>query len=327
MRRRYSIRSATVIIFRPWRSQYGTRSGTRAIVPSSFMISQIDARRDQARQPCEVDRRLGLAGAAEDAAVAGAQREDVAGLDEVGGEESGSIATWIVCARSAAEMPVVTPSRASIETVKAVPRRASLRCVIGGRPSSSQRSSVRQRQIEAARVRRHEVDDLGRRELGGDDEVALVLAVGVVDDDDEPAVADVLDRRLDRGERASSRGSRSRLQPSAEQALDVLREHVDLEVDRVAGRERAERGDGERVRDERDREAVLVEAGDRERDAVDCDRALLDAVAEQPGRSARPRRGGRRPPARRSGRGRARRRGPAGRGRRAARRPGARARR
>jgi len=33
----------------------------------------------------------------------------------------GSIATWIVRDRSWAEMPVVTPSRASIETVKAVP--------------------------------------------------------------------------------------------------------------------------------------------------------------------------------------------------------------
>ena len=32
-----------------------------------------------------------------------------------------SMATWMVRARSWAEMPVVTPSRASIETVKAVP--------------------------------------------------------------------------------------------------------------------------------------------------------------------------------------------------------------
>ena len=31
------------------------------------------------------------------------------------------MATWMVRARSAAEMPVVTPSRASIDTVKAVP--------------------------------------------------------------------------------------------------------------------------------------------------------------------------------------------------------------
>ena len=33
------------------------------------------------------------------------------------------MATWMVWARSAAEMPVVTPSRASMETVKAVPKR------------------------------------------------------------------------------------------------------------------------------------------------------------------------------------------------------------
>ena len=63
------------------------------------------------------------------------------------GVDAGSIATWIVCARSAAEIPVVTPSRASTETVNAVPRRASFRWVMGGRPSCSQRSPVRQRQI------------------------------------------------------------------------------------------------------------------------------------------------------------------------------------
>ena len=36
------------------------------------------------------------------------------------GADSGSTATWIVRARSAAEMPVVIPSRASTETVNAV---------------------------------------------------------------------------------------------------------------------------------------------------------------------------------------------------------------
>jgi hypothetical protein len=59
----------------------------------------------------------------------------------------GSIATWIVRDRSGAEMPVVTPSRASTETVKAVPYGVSFRSVIWRRPSSSQRSWVRHRQI------------------------------------------------------------------------------------------------------------------------------------------------------------------------------------
>ena len=53
----------------------------------------------------------------------------------------GSIATWIVWARSAAEMPVETPSRASIETVNAVPNGVSFWSVIWRRPSSSQRSA------------------------------------------------------------------------------------------------------------------------------------------------------------------------------------------
>ncbi len=53
---------------------------------------------------------------------------------------------------------------------------------------------------EAARVRDHEVDGLRRRELRGDREIALVLAILVVDDDDELAGTDVLDRLLDRRE-------------------------------------------------------------------------------------------------------------------------------
>ncbi len=44
-------------------------------------------------------------------------------------------------------MPVEIPSRASIETVNAVPCGVSLCSVIMRRPSSSQRSPVRQRQM------------------------------------------------------------------------------------------------------------------------------------------------------------------------------------
>src|SRR6185436_7937446 len=55
---------------------------------------------------------------------------------------------------------------------------------------------------QAARLLRHEVDRLRRRELRRDREVAFVLAVGRVYDDDELALTDVLDRLLDRGESA-----------------------------------------------------------------------------------------------------------------------------
>ena len=48
------------------------------------------------------------------------------------GRVEGSMATWMVRARSAAEMPVVTPWRASIETVNAVPMGARFSLVIMG---------------------------------------------------------------------------------------------------------------------------------------------------------------------------------------------------
>src|SRR5439155_8244521 len=60
------------------------------------------------------------------------------------------------------------------------------------------------------------------------------------------------------------------------------------EVAGVAGSQGPERRRLERVGHEGDREAVLVEPGDRQRDAVDGDRALLDAVAEELGRRVDP---------------------------------------
>ncbi len=54
------------------------------------------------------------------------------------GEES----SRTVRARSAAEMPVSTPSRASTETVYAVPLRSSLTWVIGGSLRRSSSSPV-----------------------------------------------------------------------------------------------------------------------------------------------------------------------------------------
>ena len=57
--------------------------GSRAIVPSSFMISQ---RTPMGRQPAsvrQVHRRLGVAGALEHAAGPRAQRKHVARLDQI----------------------------------------------------------------------------------------------------------------------------------------------------------------------------------------------------------------------------------------------------
>ena len=115
----------------------------------------------------------------------------------------------MVWLRSAAEIPVVTPSRASTLTGE---RGAERRLVVVGHRAQAELVGALLGEAEAdqpARVGRHEVDRVGRRELRGDRQVAFVLAVGIVDDDDEPALADVLDRLLDRRERAWSRPCRT----------------------------------------------------------------------------------------------------------------------
>ena len=168
----------------------GDQVGRRAIVPSSFMISQITPAGFRPGQPREIDRRLGVAGAHQHAAVARHQREDVAGRDDVAAAlATGSIATAMVRARSAAEMPVVTPSRASIETVKAV-LHGACRCsaAISGRPSccDALARSAPGRSGRAPCLAMKLIAS-GVAHLRRNDEVALVLAILVVDQDEHPA--------------------------------------------------------------------------------------------------------------------------------------------
>jgi hypothetical protein len=103
---------------------------------------------------------------------------------------SGLIARAIVSARSAAEIPVETPSRASMETVNAVWWRVQAH--------------------QAARVADHEVHRLGRRELRGDDEIALVFAVLVIDEDEHPPCPRLGDEVLGRGD-VFAQGARQKL--------------------------------------------------------------------------------------------------------------------
>ena len=117
--RRYAIRSAIEISGRPC-SSAKTRSSAAA--PSRRRRSADDlaerAGRAQAGQPGQVDGGLGVAGPPQHAAVAGAQREDVAGPGEVVGDgrrigEQTRIVVRAVGGRDAG----ATPSRASTETV------------------------------------------------------------------------------------------------------------------------------------------------------------------------------------------------------------------
>ena len=136
-----------MIIFRPWRLQYSTRSPTRAIVPSSFMTSQMTPAglRPASRARSTAASVWPMRSRTPPARLLSGKMWP--GWTRSRGEASGSIATWIVRARSCAEMPVVTPSRASIETVNGVSNGDSFFAAMRSRPSSSQRCGVRLRQI------------------------------------------------------------------------------------------------------------------------------------------------------------------------------------
>jgi hypothetical protein len=85
------------------------------------------------------------------------------------------------------EMPVVVRSRASIDTHIAVSRRDELSLTSSGISSWSSRSGRHRQADQPAAVTRHEVDRLRRDLRGGHRQVALVLAILVVDDHDHPA--------------------------------------------------------------------------------------------------------------------------------------------
>ncbi len=136
-----------VPIFRPCSRANSTRSGRRAMVPSSFMISQMT----------EAGVRPASAARSQPASVWPARISTPPGCAISGKMWPGwtrssawalrATATCTVRARSAAEMPVVTPSAASMETVKLVPCGVPLRVTINGRSSWRQRSAVSVRQI------------------------------------------------------------------------------------------------------------------------------------------------------------------------------------
>ena len=152
-----------------------------------------DAAGFESGQARQIDGGFGLPGANQHAAFARAQRKHVAGTRQIARAAAGAIAVRMVCARSAAEIPVVTPSAASIDSQNAVPKRDVFMGEISGRCSASQRSGASARQISPRPCVGHEVDRLGRDELGGHGEVAFVFAVFVVDHDQHAAGAEFLD--------------------------------------------------------------------------------------------------------------------------------------
>src|SRR6266498_2423778 len=195
----------------------------------------------------------------------------------------GSIATWIVTERSWAEMPVVTPSRASIETVKAVWSGVSLFSAIWRRPSSSQRSSVRQRQMSPRACVAMKLIASGVANCA-----AIVRspsfsrsAASTTTTNLPCRMSSIASSMVANALRSCTCITSNRIR--VQKPLDVLRQDVDLQVGPVTGLQAAQRRHLERVLDQRDREPTLIEGSDRERDALHRDRSLLDEVPEEVG--------------------------------------------
>ncbi len=133
VRLRWWMRSAIAPILRPCVRAKSIRSGSRAMVPSAFMISHSTAAgvspassaRSQHASVCPA-----RASTPPGCAISG---NTWPGCTMSDGFAPGAAATRIVCARSCAEMPVDTPCAASIETVKLVPCTERFCATIGAR--------------------------------------------------------------------------------------------------------------------------------------------------------------------------------------------------
>ena len=153
---------------------------------------------------------------------------------------------------------------------------------------------------EALAVGGHEVDVLGGGELRRADEVALILPIGIVGDQNELALPQVLQGLLDGvklchdcflllkavlgqkflGDAPLHPGLRG----GGQELFHILADDVVFQVDQVPRPSVPEDGLGHRVGDGRDGEAVSVHPGHRQADAVHGDGALLHNVAQQVGR-------------------------------------------
>ena len=178
--------------------------------PGHFSVLAADLADDgggvQPGEPHEVHRPLGLSGPDEDATVTGPERHHVPRPHQVVRSGAGI--------REETRRP--RPIRRRDPGAHAVPRvpvhgdghrGAAERGVRGGLGVQLEAVAVDRRERHAEiprRVARHEVDDRGRDLLGRADEVAFVLAVLVVDEDDGPAAAEVLQDLGDRREHGLS---------------------------------------------------------------------------------------------------------------------------
>ena len=161
-----------------------------------------DAGRIEAGDPRQIDRRLGLTGADEDAAVA---RLRAGSCGRGAPDRRDESADRSRRARSPPDRwrrcRCWWPAWRRSITWNAVSNRVVFCVTISGISSSARRSSVIGHADQAAAVGGHEVDDLRGHLLRRDRQIAFVLPILVVHDDDHLAVADGLDGVNDRRRR------------------------------------------------------------------------------------------------------------------------------
>ena len=157
--------------------------------------------RRTARHAGQIDRCLGVAGALQHAAVAGPQREDVTRPGE-GGERVRAVGE---CSQRGGAVGGRDAGRGALDEVDGVGERraVALRVLLHHQRQAQllAAGAGERRAHDAAGVAHEEGELLGRRVLGGHDQVALVLTVLVVDHHHDLAAADRGEDVLDLGER------------------------------------------------------------------------------------------------------------------------------
>ena len=173
-------------------------AGHRAVVVHHFGEH---ARGAESRQPGQVDRGLGVAGPLEHPTLAIAQREDVTGSGEVVGTGL-RIDERLHRGRTVGSRDAGRGSEAGVD------RHGERGAVLFGVVRHHQRelqlvaAAPRERHADhTARVADHEAHGFGRDLVGRHDEIAFVLAIGVVDHDHQLTACDRRDRGLDLTER------------------------------------------------------------------------------------------------------------------------------
>jgi hypothetical protein len=174
--------------------QVGT-AGHRAVVVDD--LADHPGRRETG-QPREVDRGLGVAGPLEHAALAGPQREHVPRAVE-GRAVQALVGQGADGGRSVGGRDPRGGARSEVDGVReGGPLLLGVVVPHHQREAESVAALTGQRDAEDPRRVAHHEGDVGHRGvLGRHHEVTLILAVLVVDDDDHPAVGDLLQRQFD----------------------------------------------------------------------------------------------------------------------------------